>query len=625
MVLFQNQFMLAQQNVGIGTTTPNASALLDVSSTTKGILIPRMTGAQRLAIPSPSIGLMVIQTNTEAVPPSMPGLYLCEQVGAFTSWRRIARTDEVTGGASTWTVNGVNQYSNVSGNVGIGTGSPASKLHMVGDFLQDNGTFTMNNASSIIQLQNAGVNKGFMQLTGNHLRIGTNSGNTAGRFIVSTNNTESIVVDSIGRVGVGLNTGINEKFTLKGNALITFANGGDLVNGGANASLRLIGAGTGSSNIRFLDPDSTIGGQISYSPIFDVLTVANGFNTDANARFYDNGNVGIGTSGTSNAVSKLQIEGGDFIDLNTHNGYLMMGTTSSLNMALGRYGIQARDNGAEGGLYLQQSGGPVRIGNGSAEQTRLQIMNGFTASLTSNGYLLLGGHTQQSLALSSNNIQSRNNGVASDLYVQNYGGDFNVQLGTLVVSNANVGIGTSNPLEKMHIIGNALLNTTNPIIQLQNSGVDKGFIQLSGDNIRIGTNSGNTGGKFVIRTNGSDNFFVDANGNVNIGSQTDAPGFIFRVGGRMICEEVKVKLQSSGWPDYVFSASHNLPSLKDLDKFIQANKHLPNIPSAAEVEKNGLELGDMQKRMMEKIEELTLYIIQQQKELDVLKHKVNGK
>ena len=49
MVLFQNQFMLAQQNVGIGTTTPNASALLDVSSTTKGILIPRMTGAQRLA------------------------------------------------------------------------------------------------------------------------------------------------------------------------------------------------------------------------------------------------------------------------------------------------------------------------------------------------------------------------------------------------------------------------------------------------------------------------------------------------------------------------------------------------------------------------------------------------
>lgn len=619
LLVFISCHLIQAQSVGIGTTTPNASAQLDVTSTTKGMLIPRMTGAQRTSIPTPAIGLMVIQTNTETVPPSSSGLYLFEGFGVTGIWRRIARTDEITGGSSTWTISGSNQFSNVAGNVGIGIGAPTTKFHLVGDFLQDNGTVTMNNAVANIQLQNAGVNKGFMQLSGNHLRIGTNAGNTLGRFIVSTNNTECIIVDSIGRVGVGLNTGINEKFTLKGNALITYANAGDLVNGGANASLRLIGAGTGSSNIRFLDPDSTVGGQISYTPIFDVLSVANGFNSNANARFYDNGNVGIGTSGTINAVSKLQIEGGDFIDLDNHHGYLMMGTTGSLNMALGRYGIQARDNGAEGGLYLQQSGGPVRIGNGGAEQTRLQIMDGFTAGLSSNGYLLLGGHTQQNLALSNNNIQSRNNGVASDLFVQNYGGDFNVKLNTLVVSNTQVGIGTANPLEKLHIVGNVLLNTTNPIIQLQNSSIDKGFMQLSGDNIRIGTNGGNSEGKFVIRTNGGDRFFVDGSGNVNIGSQTDATGYILRVGGKMICEEVKVKLQSSGWPDYVFSENYKLPALSDLGNFIKTNKHLPNIPSAAEVEKNGLEVGDMQKRMMEKIEELTLYIIQQQTEIDELK------
>ena len=168
-------------------------------------------------------------------------------------------------------------------------------------------------------------------------------------------------------------------------------------------------------------------------------------------------------------------------------------------------------------------------------------------------------------------------------------------------------------------MGNVLLNTTNPIIQLQNSSIDKGFMQLSGDNIRIGTNGGNLEGKFVIRTNGGDRFFVDGSGNVNIGSQTDAPGYILRVGGKMICEEVKVKLQSSGWPDYVFSENYKLPALSDLGNFIKTNKHLPNIPSAAEVEKNGLEVGDMQKRMMEKIEELTLYIIQQQTEIDELK------
>ena len=219
----------------------------------------------------------------------------------------------------------------------------------------------------------------------------------------------------------------------------------------------------------------------------------------------------------------------------------------------------------------------------------------------------------------------------------------------------NVGIGVDNPTQKLHVAGNSIVsgysiiggtatiggaaniagtasignNTSiggnitvdavNPIIQLENSNVEKGFVQLSGDNIRIGTNGGNTNGKFVIRTNGGDRFFVDGSGNVNIGSQTDAPGYIVRVGGKMICEEVKVKLQSSGWPDYVFSESYNLPALTELEKFIQKNKHLPNIPSATEVEKNGLEVGDMQKRMMEKIEELTLYIIQQQKEIDELK------
>ena len=155
--------ILTAQNVGIGTTAPHASAQLDITSTTKGLLIPRMTGAQRNAIISPAVGLLVIQTNNEIVPPSSAGLYLCEQVGAFPVWRRIARTDEITGGSPTWTVSGANQYSNVAGNVGIGTGAPTSKFHLVGDLLQESGTMTINNPAATLQMQNAGVNKGFMQ------------------------------------------------------------------------------------------------------------------------------------------------------------------------------------------------------------------------------------------------------------------------------------------------------------------------------------------------------------------------------------------------------------------------------------------------------------------------------
>ncbi len=194
----------------------------------------------------------------------------------------------------------------------------------------------------------------------------------------------------------------------------------------------------------------------------------------------------------------------------------------------------------------------------------------------------------------------------------------------ILQNGGNVGIGETFPAQKLHVNGNtmidgdAILNTVNPIIQLQNSDVDKGFVQLSGDNIRIGTNSGNTDGKFVIRTNGGDRFFVDGNGNVNIGSQTDAPGYKLRVDGKMICEEVKVKL-SSAWPDYVFEDKHQLMPVSELAKFIQLNKHLPNIPSAREVATNGIQVGDMQKKMMEKIEELTLYIISLQQQIDSLK------
>jgi hypothetical protein len=124
LVIVQCQLLSAQQSVGIGTTSPNGSALLDMTSINKGLLIPRMTGAQRIAIPAPAIGLMVIQTNTEAAPPSSPGLYLLEQVGAFPVWRRIARTDEIPVVSTTWTANGINQYSNVAGSVGIGTTEP---------------------------------------------------------------------------------------------------------------------------------------------------------------------------------------------------------------------------------------------------------------------------------------------------------------------------------------------------------------------------------------------------------------------------------------------------------------------------------------------------------------------
>jgi hypothetical protein len=109
---------------------------------------------------------------------------------------------------------------------------------------------------------------------------------------------------------------------------------------------------------------------------------------------------------------------------------------------------------------------------------------------------------------------------------------------------------------------------------------------------------------------------------IAIGSSTVANGFTLSVSGKVITEEVQIQLKTA-WPDYVFLQNHKLTPLAELENYIQQHQHLPNIPSAAEVEKNGLVVGDMQKRMMEKIEELILYIIQQDKRIRELEKQVS--
>ena len=106
-------------------------------------------------------------------------------------------------------------------------------------------------------------------------------------------------------------------------------------------------------------------------------------------------------------------------------------------------------------------------------------------------------------------------------------------------------------------------------------------------------------------------------GNVGIGT-TANPSYKLSVNGNIRSKEVVVEI---GWADYVFNKKYKLKPLIEVEKFIEQNKHLPGIPSAAEVEKNGLNLGDIQKKMMEKIEELTLYIIQLNKRIEELEKK----
>lgn len=99
---------------------------------------------------------------------------------------------------------------------------------------------------------------------------------------------------------------------------------------------------------------------------------------------------------------------------------------------------------------------------------------------------------------------------------------------------------------------------------------------------------------------------------LRIATTTQATGYALSVNGKVACEEVLVE-DIASWPDYVFAEEYDLMSLEEVEKSIKENNHLPGIPSAAEIEENGLLLGDMQKMLIEKVEELTLYAIDQNK------------
>ncbi len=106
-------------------------------------------------------------------------------------------------------------------------------------------------------------------------------------------------------------------------------------------------------------------------------------------------------------------------------------------------------------------------------------------------------------------------------------------------------------------------------------------------------------------------------GNVGIGTSTIPSAYRLAVAGGIIAEEIQVQLQIN-WPDYVFDKEYDLLSLEEVQKHIADKGYLPNMPSALEVRQKGINLGEMDAKLLQKIEELTLYILEQQRKIDSL-------
>ncbi|RYY68854.1 MAG: hypothetical protein EOO13_11185, partial [Chitinophagaceae bacterium] len=207
----------AQENVGIGTSSPDPSALLHVSSTTKGVLLPTMTDGQKAGIINPPRGLLIYQTN------SIPGFYVNKSaVPASPNWSLVSE------GINYWspmTGNPANIYNSNTGNIGFGTNSPSEKVHIQNGKLflsrvantNNDIVFNMPAPQGIlggegqgIQFQVAGADRGYVNFS---------TGILGNMLTLSSNSNANLSIGNNGNVSVGGGLG-SELLTVFGNALI---------------------------------------------------------------------------------------------------------------------------------------------------------------------------------------------------------------------------------------------------------------------------------------------------------------------------------------------------------------------------------------------------------------------
>lgn len=143
---------------------------------------------------------------------------------------------------------------------------------------------------------------------------------------------------------------------------------------------------------------------------------------------------------------------------------------------------------------------------------------------------------------------------------------------------------------------------------------DVGILTLSTYNWQYPIFSARENGKILVGI---------AHNNTKMVNCSDCSEYRMFVKDGIKAEKVKVEVSStSGWADFVFSKDYQLPKLEEVEKHIKDKGHLPDIPSAKEVVKNGINLGEMDSKLLQKIEELTLYSIEQNKKIKELEEKI---
>jgi hypothetical protein len=473
-------------------------------------------------------------------------------------------------------------------------------------------------------------------------------------LLIRTNNTNAGIIDASGKWGIGNTTPkYTLDVTLPGNSFASFGSTLALA-GGSYAGIHFGYSEPSNSNYRksalvFEPVDGAARGKIH-------LLNNNAYNTasatlaDAKLTIDYNGNTGIGTTTPSN-ITKLDVNGGFrsrrlfYVDRSAGDFQNYFSITvrdaaegSSFGNALGNGVAEMLTYNTSGLMMGTFNSAPLGFGTTDVERMRITPTGDVGIGITTPASKLHvnGGYTQTSPSYTgtfsvnytaNNSLVFNNSGIGAFMMA----GPANIVdfLGQQIKAPTRGAVlGNTTGGNALDVTGTSIFRNTltadygitNKRAQLRDDGL---YITRSsvGDygNTILGTDHamtyGSRSGHFFV-VNGTEVLRV-SEGRVGIGTiyVADTSYKLFVEKG---IRTRKVKVDQAVWPDYVFDKAYHLSPIKELELFIQKNKHLPNVPSAEEVKKEGIDLGDNQRILLEKIEELTLYIIEQNKKIEQL-------
>lgn len=289
------------------------------------------------------------------------------------------------------------------------------------------------------------------------------------------------------------------------------------------------------------------------------------------------------SSNTIGGANSVRIGTGAGNVLSTGNGNTFVGKSAGANLTTGNSNTFVGINSGSNINCVSLPAGCVTTGDGNA-------FFGASSGIANNGgnnNVFFGAYS------GSKNLTGSNNTYIGYLSGSNNAGSGNIFIGANSSFPANQ-------------VGTALNNT----LCIDNSRISNPLIwgDFAADQLKLN-------GKVGI---GDVAAFPTLIGTENVSNYK-----LFVTGG-ILADEVRVKLSASGtWADYVFANDYDLKPLSEVEKFIDENGHLPNVPSAAQVKEEGINVADMARIQQEKIEELMLYIIQQNKRIEALEAKLN--